>query len=329
MRNRRTLVGALVLIALVLITLDFRQTGGPVGSAQQAADGVFAPIQNGFAAITRPIGNFFGSILEVGTLRSRVDALETDNQLLRLDLQVQADLERRLAEAEGLLNMAEQQQVQLVGARVIASPPGSFERQIVLDVGAAQGVAPEMAVINERGVVGLVVEVTGTRARVNLLSSTEGRLSVRVAESGDRGTLVGQGSGLLQLTMIDSDPQVPLDATIVTQVFQGSLVPSGLPVGVLETPPDGDPQGERFLEVRPFVDFSALSTVAVVVAGREDSEEFGEGELIAPQLVDPPTVDIGPDQDEPTIPGVDLPGTSPSPDPSGTPTATASPTDGQ
>ena len=64
---------------------------------------------------------------------------------------MQADLERRLAEAEGLLSMAERQETQLVGARVIASPPGSFERQIVIDVGASQGVAPEMAVMNERG----------------------------------------------------------------------------------------------------------------------------------------------------------------------------------
>ena len=313
MKNRRTLIGALVLVALVLITLDFRQTGGPVGAAQQASDGIFAPIQNGFASVTRPIGNFFGSIFEVGTLRSRVELLENDNRELQLALQVQADLERRLAEAEGLLSMADRQETQLVGARVIASPPGSFERQIVIDVGASQGVAPEMAVMNERGVIGLIVEVTATRSRVNLLSSTEGRLSVRVAESGDRGTLVGQGSGLLQLTMIDSDPQVPLGATIVTQLFQGSLVPSGLPVGVLEDPPDGDPQGERFLEVRPFVDFSSLSTVAVVVAGRENSVEFGEDELIEPRLVDPPTVDVDPGADAPSLPGIDFPSVSPSP----------------
>ncbi|MGI9016697.1 MAG: rod shape-determining protein MreC [Euzebya sp.] len=308
MNRRRTLIGALVLLALAFITLDFRETGGPVGALQRGSDAVFDPIQGGFATIVRPVGDFFGSILEIGSLRGRIQGLEADNEELRANLQVQADLERRLREAEELLNMSAQQDLQLVGARVIAAPPGTFERSIVIDVGAASGIAPEMVVINSRGVVGLVVEVTASRARVNLLSSTEGGLGVRIAQTGDRGLLTGQGSALLQLEMVDSDPRVPLDAVIVTESFQGSLIPGGIPVGALELPPDGDPQGERFLEVRPYVDFSALSTVAVVVAGREEGGQFGEGEIIQTGPLAPiPRVTVVPDPNAAAVPGVDFP----------------------
>ena len=52
---------------------------GPVGALQRTTDAVFAPVQGGFAAVVRPIGNFFGSILEIGTLRSRIEGLEADN----------------------------------------------------------------------------------------------------------------------------------------------------------------------------------------------------------------------------------------------------------
>jgi rod shape-determining protein MreC len=295
MRSRRTLVGALVLVALALVTLDFRETGGPVGGLQRAADAVFSPLQAGFGAVVRPIGDVVGSIFEVGTLRQRVRDLEADNRELREQLVVQADLERRLRDAEELLSMAEQQEVSLVGARVIAAPPGTFERAVVIDVGAGQGVAPAMAVVNERGVVGIVVEVTADRARVNLLSSTETGFGVRIAQTGDRGLLTGRGSDLLQLEMLDPDPDVPADAVVVTQAFQGSLVPGGLPIGALELPPDGDPSGERFLEVRPFVDLSSLGTVAVVVGGREEDGEFEDEAVIdLPPLLPPPTVEAPP-----------------------------------
>lgn len=307
MNSRRAMVGTLLLIALALITLDFRSDAGPVGAVQRVSDSAFAPVQGGFAAIVRPIGDFFGSIVEIGTLRGRIERLEADNEQLRNDLAVQADLERRLRETQELLNMSAQQDVQLLGARVIAAPPGTFERSVVIDVGASQGIGEEMAVINSRGVVGLVVEVTANRARVSLLSSTESGLGVRIAQTSDVGLLRGQGSGLLQLEMFDPDPQVPLDAVIVTQSFQGSRVPGGLQVGALEPPPDGDPQGERFLEVRPYVDFSSLSTVAVVVAGREQEGEFSEDEVIdAPNLEPAPRVTVVPN-DSQAVPGEDFP----------------------
>lgn len=324
MSRRRQLVAALVLLALAFITLDFREAGGPVGAVQRATDSVFAPVQTGFATVVRPVGNFFGSILEVGTLRGRIQRLEADNDELRAELQVQGDLERRLRQAEELLGMSREQNLQLVGARVIASPPGTFDRSIVIDVGASQGVAAEMAVVNSRGVVGIVVEVTATRARVNLLSSTETGLGVRVAQSGDWGLLSGQGSGLLRLEMLRSDPEVPQDAIITTQAFQGSLIPSGLPVGVLELAEGLDPRAQRFLEVRPYVDFGSLSTVAVVVAGRETDGQFSpEQSIPSGSLAPAPQITVQPDPEAAAEPDVDFPAPAqgaPGPSPAPTPT---------
>lgn len=329
MNSRRAMVGTLLVVALALITLDFRSDAGPVGAVQRAGDAMFAPVQGGFAAVVRPIGDVFGALFEIGSLRSRIQRLEADNEQLREDLSVQADLERRLTEAEELLGMARRQDIQVVGARVIAAPPGTFERSVVIDVGASQGIGEEMAVVNSRGVVGLVVEVSADRARVSLLSSTESGLGVRIAQTGDRGLLRGQGSGLLQLEMLDPDPRVPLDAVVVTQSFQGSRVPGGLPVGALEPPSDGDPQGERFLEVRPYVDFSALTTVGVVVAGREEDGEFDENEVIAvPNLEPAPRVTVVPNESE-AIPGEDFPmPATPAADASPTPAVTPGPSEG-
>lgn len=310
MNRRRTLVAALVLLALAFVTLDFRETGGPVGAVQRGADIVFAPVQQGFAALVRPVGNVFGSILDLGTLRRQIDQLQEENAALRQQGLRIADVERRLAEAEGLLNMVRQEQLVVVGGRVIAAPPGTFQREVLIDVGARQGVAQGMAVINDRGVVGQVIEVTATRARVALLTSVEtGDFSVNAVTPDFRspGLLSGQGSQLLRLEMLDSNVVVPLEATVVTLRFQGSNIPAGLPIGVIEPPEDGDTEGERFLSVRPFVDFSDLSTVAVVIAGTEEDGEFTPSETIEAELAPAPTVTLAPDPDAVAVPGLDFP----------------------
>ena len=330
MNRRRTIVAAFLLIALAFITLDFRESGGPVGTLQRGADAVFQPIQDGFAAVVRPIGGFFGGIWDIGSLRSQIDQLQEENAALRQQQLRLAEIERRLTEAEDLLGMVRREQLQVVGARVIAAPPGTFQREVLIDVGAARGVAQGMAVINDRGVVGQVIEVTSSRARVALLTSVEtGDFSVNAVTPDFRapGLLSGQGSGLLRLEMLDTRP-VPLEAEIVTVLFQGSLVPPGLPIGVIETPADGDTEGERFLSVRPFVDFSDLSTVAVVISGPEDDGEFTEDETIETNIAPAPTVTLAPDPDAVAVPGVDFPepvtpsesaSPSASPDPSESP----------
>ena len=322
MNRRRTVIAAFLLIALAFITLDFRESGGPVGGLQRGADAVFSPIQEGFAAVVRPIGGFFGSIFDLGTLRSQIEQLQEENATLRQRGLRIADVERRLTEAEELLGMVERENLRVVGARVIAAPPGTFQREILIDVGAGQGVAQGMAVINDRGVVGQVIQVTSTRARVALLTSVEtGDFSVNAVtpEFRSPGLLSGQGSGLLRLEMLDSNVAVR---------FQGSLVPPGLPIGVIEPPADGDTEGERFLSVRPFVDFGELSTVAVVIAGPEEDGEFTEEETIEADIAPAPTVTLAPDPDAVAVPGVDFPApATPSEDPSASPSPSASPTE--
>lgn len=326
MTRRRTLIAAFLLLALAFITLDFRETGGPVGTLQRGADTLFNPIQDGFATVVRPIGSFFGTIFEIGTLRDQIAALRAENDALRENRVSLADLERQNQELRDLLNMADRQQVTVVGARVIARPPGDFDRSVLIDSGAAQGIAVGMAVINDRGVVGLVTEVSATRARVELASSNEGNLVVRVAETSAQGLLTGQGAGPLRLELITSGVAVPLGAEIVTQAFVGSLVPGGLPVGRLVDPPDGTTEGERFLEVRPFVDFGSLSTVGVVISGQSDDDEIDEDERIETDILPAPQITREPNPDAPAeprplpTPGIDFP------IPPGTVTATPTPT---
>ena len=285
-RRSRTLVAVLVLVSLILITIDYRQgEGGPVSAIQRGALAVFGPVAEGFGAVVRPVSNFFGAIGDIGSLREQNASLQESIKGFQAAELDRAGLEAENERLRSMLDMRKRLGFTTTGAMVIAQPSTSVERSVLLDVGANNGLLPGMAVMNELGLVGKLTEVTALNARVELLTTPGAGYSVRIAESGAKGFLTGSGADPFQLVM--SDPEEPVDpgATVVTQVFIGSSIVDGLPVGevVGSRSPDS-----RFLEVRPYVDFTRLTTVQVVLDLPSTPTELPKQDQVsAPQLPRP------------------------------------------
>ncbi|MBA2528473.1 MAG: rod shape-determining protein MreC [Euzebyales bacterium] len=262
-RRSRTLLAFLVLASLVLLTVDYREgDGGALAAVQRGALTVFGPVAEGFATVVRPVGGVVASVRELGSLRERNAALEAELRRLREEQASVADLERDNAELREQLGMRRRLRVTTTGASVIAQPPTSAERSVLLDAGAGDGLAPGMAVVNAEGLVGKLVEVTAGNARVELLTSTSAQYGVRIAGSGESGFLTGSGANPFQLEVLDPEADVEAGAEVVTQLFRGTSIPGGIPVGVVEG--RAAPQS-RFLAVRPYVDFTRLTSVQVIL----------------------------------------------------------------
>ncbi|CAN5322522.1 rod shape-determining protein MreC [soil metagenome] len=302
-RRPRTLLAVLVLAALVLVTLDFRQgETGPLGALQNAALAVFAPVQEGLSSVVRPIGDFFFSIGQLASLREENAALVEENAQLRERQISVADLQREIDELRALVGMREQTGFTTSAGRVIAQPPGAFRWSVLIDIGADQGVRRDMAVINAEGLVGKITEVSGGYARVQLAASPNANYAVRVAQTGQQGLLNGRGARPYELQIYD-DPDQPLPdgADVVTRAFQGTAIPDGIPVG--RTVVDGEAGiPGQFVDIAPAVDFNRLDLLLVV--------------LDVPQV----PVDAGGDEDEATDEPID-----PDADPDTDPDATGSP----
>ena len=83
----RLLLIAFLVASIVVITLDFRQ--GPNGALERVKDissAVVAPLQRGFTAVTRPVGDFFSSVSELTQLRSENARLQ--EQLEEMESQI-------------------------------------------------------------------------------------------------------------------------------------------------------------------------------------------------------------------------------------------------
>src|SRR3712207_4966687 len=208
-RRSRSLLAVLVLVSLILITLDYRQgEGGAVSAIQRGALTVFGPVAEGFATVVRPVGNFFGAIGELGSLREQNAVLNQEVSDLREDKLSTADLERENAQLRAQLNMRDKLDYTTTGARVIAQPPSAVERSVLIDVGADNGVLPGMAVINEFGLVGKLTEVTAKHARVDLLTSPSAHVGVRIADTGEVGFLTGSGANPFQVEFPGPEAEV-------------------------------------------------------------------------------------------------------------------------
>lgn len=296
-RRSRTVLAVLVLVSLLLLTLDYRQgDGGAVAILQRGALAVFAPVQEGLASVVRPIGGFFSSIGELGSLREQNAALEADLQELRQRQVSLADLERENQELRGLLQMRERFGFTTTGARVIARPPGAFEWSVLIDIGAEHGVEPGMPVISAEGLVGKLTEVAPRNSRVQLLSSPAAGYAVRVAETGVEGLLRGQGSRPFQLEVLDPEAEIEPGQEIVTRAFQGTTIPDGIPIGEVQDATDPAAQGTRFLSVRPYVDFTKLNLVQVVLDSPLQPTELPSEQLVPDP--DPPAPPALPPQQQ-------------------------------
>lgn len=311
-RRSRTLVALLALAALVLLTLDYRQGDeGLVAALQRGATSVLAPVQEGLAGVVRPVGNFFRSIADLRDLRQKNAELEAELRLLREGKLSRADLERENAELRDLLSMRQRLGFTTTGAQVIAQPPNAFEWSVLIDAGAAQGIEAGMAVINAQGLVGKVIDVTWRNARVQLLTSPNAGYAVRISGTGEEGLLTGRGARPFQLEILNPEAEINQGAQIVTRVFQGTTIPDSVPIGEVE---EGRRGGSRFLAVRPYVDFSRLSLVQVVLDAP-----------VAPSRLDPNELIPDPDPPRPPTPTPSTPASPPSSSESPSATASAHP----
>jgi rod shape-determining protein MreC len=262
-RRSRTLVAVLVLISLILITIDYRQgEGGPVSAIQRGALTVFGPVAEGFGAVVRPVTNFFGAIGDIGSLRDQNAELQESIKALQAEALDRAGLEAENERLRGMLDMGKRLGFTTTGAQVIAQPSNAVDRSVLLNIGSDNGLAKGMAVINELGLVGKLVQVGSGTARVELLTNPGAGYGVRIAETGEIGFLTGSGADPFQLELYDPEEEVEAGAPVVTHLFTDSTIMDGIPVGevVGRQAPDS-----RFLEVRPYVDFTRLTTVQVVL----------------------------------------------------------------
>jgi len=283
--NQRRVWGlfvGLVITALVLVTLDFRDDDGVVGPAREAATVGFEPFERGLARLVAPVRNLGVTVRDLVATRAENQQLRAEVEELRERRRAYADLEREIGELRDLLDYRTSSGLVTATARVIAVSPSNFEWTMTIDAGERAGITRGMAVINGDGLVGRVLSTTATAARVLLVVDPNFSVAARTVGGAAIGVIDGRGTEPLRFDPLDPGTEVREGEEIVTATFQGSAIPAGIPVGRVVSGRGSSSRLTSSYEVRPFVDVVRLDHVLVVlrfpapvVPQFEDSDDLG------------------------------------------------------
>ena len=293
-RRTRLLLSVLLIAALVLITLDYRDgSAAPLRGLRDFGGSVFGGAERGVSAVTQPVVGFFGGSASGGS-SSQVAALQTQVTRLRAELSREQLSKAQYAQLRRLLQVAGQGGYRIVAADVIAASQG-YGESVTLDAGSEDGVRPQETVLNGAGLVGTVTAVSAQTATVLLASDTTSVVGVQLAGSGQIGWVTGTGkgqagAGLLKLQVLGGGGALRRGEQLVTSasVHDRPYVP-GVPVGVVSQVQSSAGTLTARALVRPYADFAALGVVGIVVAPPRRNPRFS----VLPQGPKPaPTVTV-------------------------------------
>ncbi|MFE3030445.1 rod shape-determining protein MreC [Streptomyces canus] len=267
-RESRLLLVLLIAVAFALITVDIR--GGedsPVDGARQGAAAVFGPIENGVSSAVDPVGNAVSAIRDSGDRHDRLAELEKENAALKARLGSDDRNTSRLKQLDKMLKIAGEGQYGIKGAQVIAiGAAQGFSWTITVDVGAHDGIRRDMTVLNGDGLVGRVTTVGPDTATVLLANDPDFTVGTRMEAGDELGFASGQGDRPLRVELLNGKAEVKKGDRLVTFGSQADkpFVP-GVPVGVVSRVDPSSGDLTRTLYVTPYVSFSKLDIVGIVV----------------------------------------------------------------
>jgi len=136
---------------------------------------------------------------------------------------------------------------------------------ITVNKGALDGIGPEMGVMDQNGVVGVVNVVSNHYARIISLLNPNFRLSCKLRGNDAFGSLVWDGKSPYEAILEELPRQVKFRKgdTIITSGYS-AMFPAGIPVGTIIGSTRGDNDNFNTLRIKLLTDFSTLSTVKVI-----------------------------------------------------------------
>lgn len=264
-RNKAFLTFVLVLLAIVLLLGATRRERAAITIVESAFSDLLSPLQSFAAGVVRGGRTAVGSLQELARLRE-------ENAQLRARLESRLDLETRLAELQAENDLLRQQlglvresPLRYLSARVIGRSPDNWFETMTVDRGRADGVARNMAVVTERGLVGRVSRVTARTATVTLLTDRGSGVGAMVSRTRYPGVVLGQRETMLRMRLFDRDAQVDIGDEIVTSGLGGTF-PQGIRIGTVRAIDRREYGLLKVATVAPHVDFQRLERVLIVLS---------------------------------------------------------------
>lgn len=264
----RLLLFAFLALSIVVITLDFRQNpDGPLERGKDIATAIVAPLQRGFTVVTRPVGNFFSSLGDLGHLRTENAELKSEVENMQGRLTEAESLTQENVRLRDLLELDESwATMERSSAQVIGYAPANYKWAVFIDKGKNDGIRNDMAVVNSDGLVGKVIRVEPNTSTVLLLIDPQAGARARTDDGGQIGVVKGSGDEQnLRFDYVDTNADVAVGQDVDTAGYDRGIFPPSIPIGEISQVSAAGAALHQDVVIRPWVDFDALDFVTVLL----------------------------------------------------------------
>lgn len=259
-------IGAAIGAALLVLSLFQPDV---FGWARGSANDTIAPATSATATFRTESRSWWDSIAGYYRAGSKNAELKREMELARIRLAEAAAVKQENARLKSLLGVEDDEVKPVAVARLVGSTAASTRRFAYVGAGKDDGVEVGMPVRSPRGIVGRILEVGNTNARVLMLTDSESVLPVRRAKDDVVAFAEGRGDSLLRIRLINLgiNPLKPGDLFVTSGA--GGYYRPGIAVAILtETTEDGglarvvsDPAATDFVAIEPIFEREAVEAL--------------------------------------------------------------------
>jgi len=278
--RRKMVIAGVLLLAIIYGTARVITLTGWGSSVlfpvSQVVREVMAPMHKGINTVVLGTRNFFGFFGDNRSLRQQNEELRQNQAKLEEKIHLLQEQELENQRLRNLLNYKEEKAAnyELALAKVIGRDPSNWYKTVLIDKGKNQGLQVNMPVITHQGLVGTIINVSANTAEVLLILDGEGAVGARIFENRvTPGVIIGTGhSDVLKMVHLPHNSEIEKFHTVVTSGL-GALYPKGIRIGMIQEV-SLEPNGlTKTAVVRPFVDFSRLEEVFVILQVKTPEED--------------------------------------------------------
>lgn len=254
------------LLLLIVFTGKGREQLTPIEDALLA---LFAPAQTAFSSAGQKLQSLYDALVSFYELKAENDLLRKKISFLEQQLVQFQELQKENYRYRQLLQFAEESDYQLLAAEVIARDPSQWFGTITINRGYLDGVKQEMAVITDRGLVGMISTVSPHSSQVLLI--TDPRLPVSAMIQRTRDPVIAgivesspEDAAVLKLTYLPMEAKIQPGDVIISSGL-GGIFPKGILIGTVKEVVREQPGMVLSALVEPRVNFNRLEEVLIIL----------------------------------------------------------------
>lgn len=226
---------------------------------------------NKFIASTNAIS---GAVFETRNNITSYFKLKSFNErLLQENTLLKQQLTNKLSQVYTNFSKDTAVQFKYIPATVINSTYQKKSNYITLNKGSNDGVKPDMGVITDLGIVGIVKQVSANYALVISILHNNSTINAQLKKTNHFGSLVWDGKDPNVLQLIDIPRLAPLkQGDTIVSGGRSTIFPKGIPIGTIKNYYLNKDKNYFTINVVPFNDMTDVGFVQVIK--NEDAEEI-------------------------------------------------------